>query len=198
MSVASVVYFGLLSSVYTASGIWIVSSSQCDIWLLVDLRFVRIERLWVIVVESTWSSIVLSGNIEDWLYLLTWKNSLRVESILLGDDSWHITDCFFRSLCGILSSFNGVWQLWRETWMVTPISFLAFPICLLISFSSPEVRVPPGSSASEVVPVSITIEWDRAECSPENPSHFADHPHICLAHVVCHVEHHAFDFLIIN
>ena len=72
----------------------------------------------------------------------------------------------------------------------TPIGTSCLSFSLPISISLAGKRILPGNSAAQVVPVEVTVGGDESKCTPEDPSHFADHPDVGLAHVVCHVEHH--------
>ena len=113
-------------------------------------------------------------------------------NVLSKSDSGCVPDGFLSGLLGILVGLDGEWKFGLKTRMVTPVTLHRLPVSLLLFLSSTEGRVIPGNSTSEVVPVNITVDGDETEDTPQNPSHFADHPDICLTHVVRDMEHHLY------
>lgn len=141
-----------------------------------------------VVVKNTRSSIVLSQHHYNRVYLFLCIKSTLILHLFVHNYSWNIVQLLFRSLKSMFSSFNWKVVVWFEAWMVTPLStlFLSLFLFFLLWFEI----ISPSWSAAEVTPIRISVNRHTKPNTPEDPTHFTDHPHIGLAHIVSNMEHH--------
>lgn len=151
---------------------------------------VREELLGVVVVHLSGNTVMLGNNVENSANLLGSSLSFSCIEIVSGVHSGHVTERFFSSLVGVLGSLDREVVLGLVTRIETPVSTLRFSLGNLLLLSHRVEVSLPGSSATKVVPVEVTVGREEKTHGPEDPSHFPNHPDISLAHVVGHVEHH--------
>jgi len=133
-------------------------SSKGNVGFLVDLGESRVESLASFVVENTWGSVMLLSNGTDGADVLGLSEAGLVVSGVLGAETGNITVLLFASLVGVFLGLDGEVVLNLVTRSETPVSALRLsPLDLLLLSSTEEVSSP-GSAATEVVPVSVTVD----------------------------------------
>ena len=166
------------------------SSSYSNKTLLFNLRVEGIESLRIIIIKKPRMSIVFSCNMKYCSDIFRIHMSLPIFSTHLTLKSWMVSNPLFISLLFIFLSLQRELVNWLISWMVSPISSLFLCLTFLFIFILIFEPVFPGNSFSKVVPILCSVNWYKGYTSPEDPTHFTDHPHVGLPHVVCNMEHH--------
>jgi hypothetical protein len=148
------------------------------------------ELLRVVIVERSWSSVVLSGNHDNGLNFGMGQKANTMFFLFVHCDTWHVMESLFRSLKCILSGFDWVLSIWSEPWMVSPATYLCVGFFFLLFLSLSRKGVPPCDSSAEIVPVCISVKWNGKPDRPKDPSHLPYHPDISLTHIIGNMEHH--------
>jgi hypothetical protein len=166
------------------------SSAKSNVGFLVDLGESREEGLAGVVVEVAGHSVVLLSDGNNGAHVFRLNEASFVVHGGLGAETGHVAVLFFARLVRVLLSLDGEVVLVNVARSETPVSFLALSEFDLLRFGATEPVLAPGSAAAEVVPVSVTVDGRGKDDTPENPTHFADHPSVGLAHIVHNMEHH--------
>lgn len=148
------------------------------------------ELLRVVIVERSWSSVVLSSNHDNGLNFGMGHEANTMFFLFVHSDTWHVMHSLFISLKCILSGFDWVLSVWCEPWMVSPATYWCLSFFSLLFLSLSGKRISPCDSAAKIVPVCISVKWNGKPDGPKDPSHLPDHPDISLAHIVGNMEHH--------
>ena len=165
-------------------------ASDGDISFLVDLGERRVEGLRIGIVEGARGTIVLTGNHDQRLHIWVLYEAGLLTLGVMGADSGHITDLLLSCLFGLDSRLDREVVLALIAGMETPIGTFLLSLLSPVFLSLATHAIFPCNTSAQVVPVDITIDGNESECAPEDPTHFADHPSVGLAHVVCDMEHH--------
>ncbi len=82
--------------------------------------------------------------------------------------------------------------------LVSPISSLFLGLCFHVLFTDSAQFFLQDDSASQEIPIEISIQGDKSNCSPEDPTHFSNHPDISLSHIVGHMKYHGSKIKVLN
>ena len=169
-------------------------TSQSNICFLFNFREEGVEGLGFGIVKHSRLSVVLRGNsnnssgffgVDVPCHIFSWHNF---------PDSRGVFEVVFPTLLTVFILFKREVIDWLISGLITPVGSLYLCLLLLFIFSLPAEPVAPGNSSSQIIPISVSVNGDGEDSSPEDPTHLPDHPDISLSHIVCNMEHHCFIF----
>lgn len=136
-------------------------AADSDIGLVLDLGEGREEVVRVVVVEGARDSVMLSQDhdrVTDMLGLL--KLLLTVDHTGLGVKTGQVLHGLFATLVSVLLGLDREGILGLVTRVETPVGSKSLSSNHLLVLSATEEVIAPGSTSTEVVPVSVTVDGD--------------------------------------
>jgi len=179
---------GDFSEVSKHSALLVATDSH--VGFLIDVGERRVERLRCGIVERTWGSVMFTGDHDNRLNLGVSHQAHLLILGLMNANTGHIGVNLFRGLLGLRACLDRERKSSLITGTETPISTVGNSLGLLVLLGLARERILPGDTSAQVIPVEVTVEGDKRPGSPEDPTHFADHPGVGFTHVVSNMEHH--------